>query len=51
MATPASTSAVWKTVASNSVTGAISPIRVTGTISTGMPHSTQSSRFWQESSP
>ena len=31
--------------------GAISPISVTGTISMAMPASTQSSRFWQESSP
>ena len=31
--------------------GAIRPIRVTGTISIGMPFSTQSSRFWHESSP
>ncbi len=49
--TPASTSAVWNTVAPTSVTGAISPMRVTGTISTGIPASTQSRRFWHESSP
>ena len=42
---PASTSTVWKTVAPTVVTGAISPISVTGTISTGMPASTQSIRF------
>ena len=47
---PASTSIVWKTVAPTVVTGAISPISVTGTISTGMPASTQSMRFWHESS-
>ena len=47
---PASTSTAWKTVAPTTVTGAIRPIRVTGTISTGMPASTQSIRFWQESS-
>ena len=47
---PASTSTVWKTVAPTVVTGAIRPISVTGTISTGMPASTQSMRFWQESS-
>ena len=47
---PASTSTVWKTVAPTVVTGAIRPISVTGTISTGMPASTQSIRFWQESS-
>ena len=47
---PASTSTVWKTVAPTTVTGAIRPISVTGTISTGMPASTQSRRFWQESS-
>src|SRR5690348_18484280 len=41
---PASTSIVWKTVAPTSVTGAIRPISVTGTISTGMPASTQSIR-------
>ena len=50
MTTPASTSTVWKTVAPITVTGATSPINVTGTISIGMPHSTQSSRFWHESS-
>ena len=32
------------------MTGAIRPISVTGTISTGTPASTQSIRFWQESS-
>ena len=47
---PASTSTVWKTVAPTVVTGAMRPISVTGTISTGMPASTQSMRFWQESS-
>ena len=47
---PASTSIVWNTVAPTSVTGAIKPIRVTGTTSIGMPASTQSIRFWQESS-
>ncbi len=47
---PASTSATWKTVAPTTDTGAIRPISVTGTISTGMPHATQSIRFWQESS-
>ena len=47
---PASTSTVWKTVAPTIVTGAIRPISVTGTISTAMPASTQSMRFWQESS-
>ncbi len=47
---PASTSIVWKTVAPTVVTGAIRPISVTGTISTGTPASTQSMRFWQESS-
>ena len=36
--------------ARRSVTGATSPMSVTGTISTGMPASTQSMRFWQESS-
>ena len=41
---------MWKTVAPTIVTGAIRPISVTGTISTGMPASTQSMRFWQESS-
>ena len=50
MVMPASTSAVWKMVAPTSVTGAMRPISVTGTISTGMPASTQSMRFWQESS-
>jgi hypothetical protein len=50
MVMPASTSAVWKTVAPTTVTGAMRPMRVTGTISTGMPASTQSMRFWQESS-
>ncbi len=49
--TPASTSTVWNTVAPISVTGAISPISVTGTISIGIPASTQSMMFWQESSP
>ena len=34
---PARTSAVWKTVAPTGVTGAIRPISVTGTISTGIP--------------
>ena len=48
---PPSTSAVWNTVAPTSVTGAMSPISVTGTISTGIPASTQSIRFWHESSP
>src|SRR5438552_2143751 len=47
---PASTSIVWKTVAPTTVTGAIRPISVTGTISAGTPASTQSIRFWQESS-
>ena len=47
---PARTSTVWKTVAPTIVTGAMSPISVTGTISTAMPASTQSIRFWQESS-
>ena len=47
---PARTSIVWKTVAPTVVTGAMRPISVTGTISTGMPASTQSIRFWQESS-
>ena len=47
---PASTSTVWKIVAPTIVTGAISPISVTGTISTATPASTQSIRFWQESS-
>ena len=47
---PASTSTVWKTVAPTTVTGAIRPISVTGTISTAIPASTQSIRFWQESS-
>ncbi len=41
---------MWKTVAPTVVTGAIRPISVTGTISTAMPASTQSMRFWQESS-
>ena len=50
MVIPASTSAVWKTVAPTIVTGAMRPMRVTGTISTAMPASTQSMRFWQESS-
>ena len=50
MVMPASTSTVWKTVAPTVVTGAMRPISVTGTISTGMPASTQSMRFWQESS-
>ena len=48
---PVSTSTQWNTSAPTSVTGAIRPISVTGTISTGMPASAQSSRFWQESSP
>ncbi len=43
--TPASTSATWNTVAPTSVTGAMSPISVTGTISIGIPASTQSIRF------
>ena len=47
---PASTSTVWKTVAPTVVTGATRPMSVTGTISTGIPASTQSIRFWQESS-
>ena len=47
---PARTSIVWKTVAPTVVTGAMRPISVTGTISTGTPASTQSIRFWQESS-
>ena len=47
---PARTSTVWKTVAPTTVTGAIRPISVTGTISTGMPASTQSIMFWHESS-
>src|SRR6476469_5647945 len=47
---PARTSIVWKTVAPTTVTGAMRPISVTGTISTGIPASTQSMRFWQESS-
>ena len=51
MTSPASTSTVCSTVAPTTVTGAISPIRVTGTISIGIPASTQSSRFWHESSP
>ena len=50
MVMPARTSTVWKTVAPTRVTGAMRPISVTGTISTGMPASTQSMRFWQESS-
>ena len=50
MVMPARTSIVWKTVAPTVVTGAIRPISVTGTISTAMPASTQSMRFWQESS-
>src|SRR3990170_1803017 len=50
MVMPASTSTVWNTVAPTMVTGAMSPWSVTGTISTGMPASTQSMRFWQESS-
>ena len=41
---------MWKTVAPTVVTGAMRPISVTGTISTGTPASTQSIRFWQESS-
>ena len=41
---------MWKTVAPTVVTGATRPMSVTGTISTGMPASTQSIRFWQESS-
>ena len=41
---------MWKTVAPTVVTGAIRPIRVTGTISTGTPASTQSIMFWHESS-
>ena len=48
---PVRTSTQWKTSAPTSVTGAMRPISVTGTISTGTPASTQSSRFWQESSP
>jgi hypothetical protein len=48
---PVSTSTQWNTSAPTSVTGAMSPMSVTGTISTGMPASTQSSMFWQESSP
>ena len=51
MVMPASVSTMWKTSAPTSVTGAIRPISVTGTISTGMPASTQSSMFWHESSP
>ena len=51
MVRPVSVSTMWNTSEPTSVTGAIRPIRVTGTISTGMPASTQSSRFWQESSP
>ena len=47
---PARTSTAWKTVAPTVVTGAIRPCSVTGTISTGIPASTQSIRFWQESS-
>ena len=47
---PASTSTVWKIVAPTIVTGAISPISVTGTISTATPASTQSIMFWHESS-
>jgi len=47
---PARTSTVWKTVAPTMVTGAMSPISVTGTISTATPASTQSIRFWHESS-
>ena len=50
MVMPARTSAVWKTVAPTTVTGAIRPMSVTGTISTGMPASTQSIMFWHESS-
>ena len=50
MVMPASTSAVWKTVAPTTVTGAMRPISVTGTISTAIPASTQSMRFWHESS-
>ena len=41
---------MWKTVAPTIVTGAIRPISVTGTISTAIPASTQSIRFWHESS-
>ena len=41
---------MWKTVAPTIVTGAMRPMRVTGTISTGIPASTQSMRFWHESS-
>ena len=48
---PVKTSTQWKTSAPTRVTGAIRPISVTGTISIGMPYSTQSRRFWQESSP
>ena len=47
---PARTSIVWKTVAPTVVTGAMRPISVTGTISTGTPASTQSIMFWHESS-
>ena len=47
---PARTSTVWKTVAPTSVTGAMRPMSVTGTISTAMPASAQSMMFWQESS-
>ncbi len=36
MVMPASTSTVWKTVAPTTVTGAIRPISVTGTISTAI---------------
>ena len=50
IAMPASTSAAWKAAAPSVVTGAFSPSSVTGTISTGMPASTKSMRFWQESS-
>src|SRR3990170_1715578 len=50
MVMPARTSTVWKTVAPTVVTGAMRPMSVTGTISTGMPASTQSMRFWHESS-
>ena len=50
MVMPARTSIVWKTVAPTIVTGAMRPISVTGTISTGMPASTQSIMFWHESS-
>ena len=50
MTMPLSTSAVCSTTVPTGLTGLISPRRGTGTNSMGMPQSTQSIRFWEESS-